>query len=86
MSRMTRWFALPLALVPVLALAVPAAAQSTRQASAHSALSPVTEASLTFEPQSDTLYRAAQNAMNDGDYRRAADTLKVLDQPPAEKK
>ena len=121
MSRLTRWFVSPLALVPVLAFASPGAAQSrdaelrdaevpdlsravhTASASlaslaslaalqdlaalsayahtAHaavSALSPVTAASIAFEPQSDTLYRAAQNAMNDGDYRRAADLYRQL--------
>jgi HEAT repeat protein len=85
MSSLTRWFVPPLALSALVAIATPppAAAQrsvasgvATAQSSAHatSAASAGLGGPLdaAYERQSDSLYRAAQNAMNDGDYRRAA--------------
>jgi TolA-binding protein len=82
MKSLTRWFVSSIALSALIGMAAPppAVAQRSQASAAAQSAAVATSAafgaggavSAEYERQSDSLYRAAQNAMNDGDYRRAA--------------
>jgi HEAT repeat protein len=93
MKSLTRWFVSPLALSALVAIATPPPAVAQRAQASAAAQSAATATSTAFgagasvtaddERQSDSLYRAAQNAMNDGDYRRAAELFaRVVERYP----